>query len=315
MEEWPILYGLWERAHFATRNRSTPGVASSTWELEVRALYAMNVSIEAALHYLYQQRPSAEAFKVWLARCQMDTESMMSLHTTEDTQEEAVLSSDDLQFWERNGYVVIKEAVSKQQCADARQAIWDFLGAHPDNPASWYVVHEKQSGLMLQFSDHPALNLNRESRRIRKAYEQLYGTTEIYKTVDKVSFNPPETESFHFRGNGLHWDASLTLPMSDRFQGLLYLTDCGAEDGALHCVPGFHRTLESWLNSLPEGSNPRELAPQKLKAVPVPGQAGDFVIWHQALPHCATPNRGITPRLVQYLSYQNLNISEQKEWK
>jgi ectoine hydroxylase-related dioxygenase (phytanoyl-CoA dioxygenase family) len=35
----------------------------------------------------------------------------------------------------------------------------------------------------------------------------------------------------------------------------------------------------------------------------IPGMAGDMVIWHHALPHAATPNRGERPRIVQYLKY------------
>ncbi|HVK94998.1 MAG TPA: phytanoyl-CoA dioxygenase family protein, partial [Noviherbaspirillum sp.] len=60
---------------------------------------------------------------------------------------------------------------------------------------------------------------------------------------------------------------------------------------------------------------PRQLAPQRLKATPVPAKAGDFIIWHQALPHCATPNYGKFPRMVQYLSYLPDVVEEPKEWR
>jgi ectoine hydroxylase-related dioxygenase (phytanoyl-CoA dioxygenase family) len=45
------------------------------------------------------------------------------------------------------------------------------------------------------------------------------------------------------------------------------------------------------------------------------GNAGDFVIWHQALPHCATPNTSNLPRMVQYLTYLPIeNQDEIGEW-
>ena len=112
----------------------------------------------------------------------------------------------------------------------------------------------------------------------------------------------------------LFWDVSLAQPIPERFQGLLYLTDCSETDGAFHCVPGFHHRLPEWLDSLNPDDNARQLAAKTLQSKAVPGNAGDFVIWHQALPHCATPNRGITPRMVQYLTYIPTNDVEHSVW-
>jgi ectoine hydroxylase-related dioxygenase (phytanoyl-CoA dioxygenase family) len=44
------------------------------------------------------------------------------------------------------------------------------------------------------------------------------------------------------------------------------------------------------------------------------GRAGDLVIWHQALPHGASPNRGTRPRLVQYVNMFPTRIEEHEEW-
>ena len=45
-----------------------------------------------------------------------------------------VLSEDDLQFWEENGYVVAKKVVSEDKAARAGQAIWDFLEMDANDP-------------------------------------------------------------------------------------------------------------------------------------------------------------------------------------
>jgi len=108
---------------------------------------------------------------------------------------------------------------------------------------------------------------------------------------------------------------SLVLPIPFRLQGLLCLSDCAAHEGAFHCVPGFHRRIGDWLASLPPGADPKEAAPRLLQPVPVPALAGDFIIWHGALPHCATPNRGSVPRLVQYLTYRPDADEPHKEWR
>ncbi|MNE52771.1 Phytanoyl-CoA dioxygenase (PhyH) [compost metagenome] len=184
----------------------------------------------------------------------------------------------------------------------------------PNKKESWYEGHEDLKGLMLNFSDHETLNRNRFSPRVKKAYEQLYKTTKIYKTIDKVSFNPPETANFSFLGSMLHWDMSLKKPLTFGLQGLLYLTDCGPNDGAFHCVPGFHNQIDQWLDEVEPHEDPRTKALQTLKAKPITGDAGDFIIWHQALPHCATPNKGEKPRMVQYLTYLPDDYNAAGEW-
>jgi ectoine hydroxylase-related dioxygenase (phytanoyl-CoA dioxygenase family) len=66
------------------------------------------------------------------------------------------------------------------------------------------------------------------------------------------------------------------------------------------CVPGFHRTIDAWLDGLPDGDDPRA-HDFTSAAVPIAGRAGDLVIWHHALPHGSSPNAAALPRFVQYM--------------
>jgi ectoine hydroxylase-related dioxygenase (phytanoyl-CoA dioxygenase family) len=77
---------------------------------------------------------------------------------------------------------------------------------------------------------------------------------------------------------------------------------------------GFHRKIEQWLRDLKPTDDPRAIAVETLKPVAITGNAGDFIIWHKALPHCATPNHGELPRMVQYLTYLPDNYKEVLEW-
>ena len=47
------------------------------------------------------------------------------------------------------------------------------------------------------------------------------------------------------------------MPIPFRLQGLIYLSDCGPQDGAFHCVPGFHHQIAAWMEQIPEGIHPR----------------------------------------------------------
>src|SRR5260370_36203559 len=85
-------------------------------------------------------------------------------------------------------------------------------------------------------------------------------------------------------------------------QGILYLTDTAADQGAFTCVPGFHRRLGDWLAQLPPRTNPRDRTVlDTLGAVPIAGREGDLVIWHHALPHGSSPNRSDPPLVAQYI--------------
>lgn len=291
------------------RNRILQGesTATTSWAQEMEYLYKNGVGLDEALHHLYFDKPSAEDFEKWISK------KSVTLISVED-QQEMVLSESDLQFFETNGYLVLKNAIAKEDYLTTQHIIWEFLGMQPDNPDSWYVSHPMQKGLMVNFFDHPILEKNRSSARIKKAYEQLYQSQQIYKTIDKLSFNPPVTSTYSFKGSSLHWDVSLQQPIPFRLQGLIYLSDCGSMDGAFHCVPGFHHKIGDWLTQVPENIHPREYAVETLQPVAITGEAGDMVIWDQSLPHCATPNHGEKPRMVQYVTYFEENYKEPTVW-
>lgn len=303
---WTILEKLWKRSvdgsNVVTENDT------KNWDNEIKTLYQLGISMEDTLQFLYFEKPDFENFKDWISKRQKKE------NTESEDLTDNVLSEEDLQFWDKNGYVIVKNVISKKECQETEKAIWDFLQMNPDQKETWYNSHEDQKGLMLNFSDHATLNKNRFSPKIKKAYEQLYNTNQIYKTIDKVSFNPPETENFTFLGSSLHWDTSLIQPIPLALQGLLYLTDCTIEDGAFHCVPGFHNEINNWLDNLSPDENPRTKALETLKAEAITGNAGDFIIWDNRLPHCATANRGKKPRIVQYLTYLTNDYKAADEW-
>lgn len=299
---WNILENLWNR----TINTSAV-ITDKQWDLEIKTLFQLGISMEDTVQFLYFEKPDFETFKTWINNQKKNGNTVAATVNN-------VLSEQDLEFWDKNGYVIIKNAVSQKDCEDTVNAIWDYLEMDPDKSESWYKRHKDQKGLMLNFSDHETLNKNRFSPRIKKAYEQLYNSTKIYKNIDKVSFNPPETNEFTFLGSPLHWDISLKQPITFGFQGLLYLTDCGIDDGAFHCVPGFHNKINDWLNDLKPNENPRNKAIETLQPEPITGSAGDFIIWNNTLPHCASPNKGLSPRMVQYLTYLPDNYDASGEW-
>ncbi len=213
----------------------------------------------------------------------------------------AVLSAEDIAFWEENGYVVVRNAVPLENCKAAEQAVWNFLEMDADDPESWYPNLPRR-GIMVEIYQHQALWDNRQYPRVHQAFSQIWETEKLWVSFDRGSMNPPERPGYEFKGPYLHWDMSLDMPVRLRVQGVLYLTDTPANQGAFTCIPGFHRKLENWLENLPPDADPRKVVREEPGAKPIAGKAGDLIIWHSALPHGSRPNSSDQPRMVQYIT-------------
>jgi hypothetical protein len=212
-----------------------------------------------------------------------------------------VLSAEDRAFWEEHGYVVVREAVPPENCRAAERAVWEFLEMDPDDRENWYPDPPRR-GIMVEIYQHQALWDNRQYPRVHQAFAEIWGTEKLWVSFDRASMNPPERPGYQFPGPWLHWDMSLEMPVRLKVQGVLYLTDTPANQGAFTCIPGFHRKLEGWLASLPPDAEPRKIVRELPGAKPIGGKAGDLVIWHSALPHGSSPNSAERPRMAQYIT-------------
>ncbi len=295
-------------------SRSLAGASQSNprWVSDNTLLCGLRVGLRETFDYLFQQRPSFAEFESWIleknagfispARIESLNAGLSEpgiLGRPADPNAEPALTTADLDFWDRNGYVILHDAVPPENRKASVAAICEFLGVSLSNPETWYRGPQGHS-IWIPLLHHPALWANRDSPRIHRAFAQLWGREDLWSSVDQAGFNPPERSGWQFPGPHLHWDVSLARPIPFGAQGILYLTDTAADQGAFTCVPGFHRRIASWLEGLPAGADPRQQDLSSL-AVPIPGRAGDLVIWRHELPHGSSPNRASLPRVVQYI--------------
>jgi len=322
------LKRYWSRVRLAQQGRPVR-VSKREHHLDHLVLHATGIGLEQTASFLGRNAPSFVEFERWIVatRGGVDPARVARINAAVTGNEysdevkrslaaidasEWVLSEQDIAFWHEHGYVLLHDAVPADAADAAAQALWDHLGAHPDNPKTWY--RGGNHSIMVQYFQHPAFEANRHSRRIHKAFAQLWGTTDLWVTTDRVGFNVPEREGWKFPGPDLHWDVSLKTPIPLGMQGILYLTDTPPEQGAFTLVPGFHRRVGDWLASLPPGADPRRQDLSALGSQPIGGRAGDLIIWHHALPHGSRPNRGTRPRMVQYIAMFPTEVEEQDEW-
>jgi hypothetical protein len=221
------------------------------------------------------------------------------------------LDAAEIAHWEEHGFVVLRGAASPEQAAAAADLLYRIAGARPDDPESWYG--RDASSIMVEHFQAPILSEIHANPRIHKAFAQLLGTADLWAQIDRMSFNPPVRPGSPWPGLRLHWDVSLVSPIPLFIQGILYLTDTAPDQGALELVPGFHKRIDGWLEGLGD-ADPRGID-LSAEAITVGAKAGDMVLWHQALPHGASPNRAALPRLAHYLTFYSPEYKAHSEWR
>ncbi|WP_378937217.1 phytanoyl-CoA dioxygenase family protein [Pedobacter sp. BG31] len=316
------LKRFWNKIMLRRVKQFDENLWSKEWQLDKTLLSILGLGLEQTLTYVFQHAPTFEEFEQWIVHTsgiptgeQISKFNSLFDETPRSSQPiPSVLSDEELAFWDENGYLILKNAVPKEDCQATVDVICDFLNIKLDDTNTWYGDHNARQGIMVQLFQHPLLQKNRQTARIRMAYEQLWQRSDVWVTTDRVGFNPPETETWKFPGPDLHWDCSLELPIPFNLQGLLYLADTAPNQGAFTLVPGFHNRIFAWLHSLPNGTNPRTENLHMLGSLPIAALAGDFIIWHQALPHGSSPNTSSKPRFVQYINYQPADFTAQKKW-
>lgn len=231
------------------------------------------------------------------------------------TREDRILTAEDRAFWEENGYVIIRNAVPQENLDAVIDAIWEFLDVDRNDPESWYSAPISKGG-MLEMYHHQALWDNRQHPRVHQAFADIWGTEELWVSLDRANMNPPARQpDWDYQGM-YHWDMDTTAdPLPFKVQGVLYLADTSADQGGFQCTPGFHREFHEWVKTQPADRNPRLPDPEGLEIKTIPGKAGDLLIWHSLLPHGNSRNRSNRPRLAQYITMYPPQDEEEREYR
>jgi hypothetical protein len=219
-----------------------------------------------------------------------------------------VLNEQDLAFFKENGYLVVPNAVPRENLDATLMAVWDFLGMDPTDSTTWYPP-ERRGGLVY-LHQHQTLWDNRQYPRLYDAFVDILGTEKLWVSMDRASMKPPIDPRFpHYEDRGfVHWDLDTSKPLPTRLgvQGVLALADTDENMGGFCCIPGFHRNLAEWIAGQPADRNPRSpdlsRLPEGFKVTPIPMKAGDLVIWDRMLAHGNGRNGGKAPRLAQYVT-------------
>lgn len=237
-----------------------------------------------------------------------------------------VLTMEQWEFWRTNGYVVVKNAVSREQAAATAAFLWEFEDKSPDDPSTWYTAPRAEMQMkelagtgMVEVYNNQHLWNNRQIPRVYDAFVDIWGTEELWVTIDRANLNFPIRPGFEYQGF-IHWDYDPeTRPQN--VQGVLALADqLDTDMGGFQCIPWLYRNYDTWKLTQPEDRDRFKpdttgLEPEIVK---VPLEAGDLLIFNSTEPHGIRPNNsGDKVRIAQYLSMMpaQQENEELREWR
>lgn len=236
------------------------------------------------------------------------TSSQLKLRTSIGNKPLQVLSEDDWYFWLENGYVVIKNAVPREQALKTAAFIWDFEGKDANDPETWYTpslsemkMKELTNTGMVEVYNNQALWDNRQYPKVHQAFADIWGTEKLWVTIDRANLNFPIRPGHEYKGF-IHWDYDPeTKPQN--VQGVLALADQTDENmGGFQCIPELFRNYDTWKLSQPEDRDHFKPDTTGFTPTKVKMEAGDLLIFNSSQPHGIRVNNSDKVRVAQYIS-------------
>ncbi|MFM1912737.1 MAG: hypothetical protein RIR51_575 [Bacteroidota bacterium] len=236
-----------------------------------------------------------------------------------------VLSIEDWNFWVENGFVVIKNAVPREQALRTAEFIWEFEDKDPKNPDTWYTAPRAEMQMkelagtgMVECYNNQYLWDNRQTQRVYDAFVDIWGTEKLWVTIDRANLNFPIRPGHEYKGF-IHWDYDPdTKPQN--VQGVLALADqTDPNMGGFQCIPWLFRNYDTWKLSQPEDRNKfiPDITGLEEHLVKVPLMAGDLLIFNSSEPHGIRPNHSDKVRIAQYIAMMpsQEEDSDLKDWR
>lgn len=239
------------------------------------------------------------------------TSSKQMLNNRTNGQPLRILTEEDWHFWKENGYVMVKQAVSKAQAQKTADFLWEFEEKNPNDSSTWYTPMRAEMQMkeligtgMIEVYNHQFLWNNRQTQKVYDAFVDVWGIEKLWVTIDRANLNFPIRPGHEYK-SFIHWDYDPeTRPQN--VQGVLALADQTDENmGGFQCIPWLYRNYETWKKTQPEDRNHfmPDITGLEKYLVKVKLEAGDLLIFNSLLAHGIRPNLSENKvRIAQYIS-------------
>ena len=215
----------------------------------------------------------------------------------------SVSSPEDHAFFEKNGYVIVRSAVPRANSTPLLTHL-GFPRHGSQNPEDWYREPLRPNG-MVEMYQHQALWNNRQHPRIYQAFAEILARTAVglYRSrLHEAAAAIRRIRSTITKASSIGTRILPNCLCRCHCRECLYLADTDVDQGGFQCVPSLFRQFDAWLKTQPPDRNPHAPDLTGYEIEPIPGKAGDFLIWNRLLAHGNGHNVSKRPRLAQYIA-------------
>jgi len=252
--------------------------------------------------------------------------STLQLNTQENAEALRILTEEQWNFWIQKGYIVIKNAISREQAEETAAFLWTFEEKNPKDPSTWYTAPRAEIQMkelagtgMVEVYNNQYLWNNRQSQKVYDAFVDLWGTEKLWVTIDRANLNFPIKKGFEYKGF-IHWDYDPeTKPQN--VQGVMALSDqTDVNMGGFQCIPWLYQNYDRWKLTQPQDRNrfQPDISGLEDQIEKVALEAGDLLIFNSLLAHGIRPNRSRDKvRIAQYISMMPAEEDNEalKKWR
>ena len=252
--------------------------------------------------------------------------SSLKLNTRKNNEPLRVLTEEQWKFWINKGYIVIKNAIPREQAKSTADFLWEFEDKNPEDPSTWYTAPRAEMKMkelagtgMVEVYNNQYLWSNRQTKKVYDAFVDIWGTEKLWVTIDRANLNFPIREGHEYKGF-IHWDYDPeTKPQN--VQGVIALSDqTDINMGGFQCIPWLYQNYDSWKLTQPEDRNrfQPDINGLEDKIEKVAMEAGDLLIFNSLLAHGIRPNLSENKvRIAQYISMMPAEEDNEvlKQWR